>query len=190
MEPRSDDVTIGLARPDDIAALPSIEREAAKLFAALDLPASVLESTTELEDFEQAQRAELLWVARCRGSEPVGFALVDLVGGAPHLEEMDVRPAFGRRGIGARLLRAVLAWARDAGHEAVTLTTFRDVPWNAPFYARHGFRPLAEGELSRGLRELVAEESARGLDPAKRVVMACRVGVSSRSGARPSDRHG
>ena len=27
-------------------------------------------------------------------------------------------------------------WARRQGHAAVTLTTFRDLPWNAPAYLR------------------------------------------------------
>ena len=43
--------------------------------------------------------------------------------------------------------------------------------WNAPFYARAGFRTLAPGELSPGLAAGVRDEAARGLDPAQRVVM-------------------
>ena len=188
MGPRTEDVSIGPARPEDVAALPAIEREAGTLFAGLVLPDSVLQTATELEDFEEALRAEMLWVARASDGSPLGFALVDLVDGAPHLEEMDVRPDFGRRGIGACLLEAVLAWAETAGHEAVTLTTFRDLPWNAPFYAKHGFRPIAESELSPGLRELVAEEAANGLEPATRLVMACR--VAGRASARAPDPRG
>ena len=84
---------------------------------------------------------------------------------------MDVHPSFGRRGVGTRLLAAVRDWARAQGQAAVTLTTFRDVPWNAPFYGRAGFRALAQRELSPGLRERVRDEAARGLDPATRVVM-------------------
>lgn len=166
-------IEIGLARPDDLAILPAVELDAATLFAELDLPDSVLATATAPEDFLEAQQLGLLWVARA-GGVAVGFALVEMVGGLPHLEELDVRPAYGRRGIGARLLRAVLEWARDAGHAGVTLTTFRDPPWNAPFYARHGFRAMAEHELSPALRALVADEIARGLDPATRVTMVCR----------------
>jgi GNAT superfamily N-acetyltransferase len=170
---RHEEVSIGLAHPQDLAFLPQVELDAATLFADLDVPESVLATATDAEDFVEAQQRGLLWVARA-GGVPVGFALVELLGGAPHLEEMDVRPAFGRRGVGARLLRAVLAWARGAGHAAVTLTTFRDLPWNAPFYAQHGFREMAEHELSPPLRALVADEIARGLDPATRVTMVCR----------------
>jgi GNAT superfamily N-acetyltransferase len=110
-------------------------------------------------------------VAREADGSVVGFAQVELVGGEPHLEEMDVLPSHGRRGIGRRLLGAIQAWTREAGYAALTLTTFRDVPWNAPFYASCGFRILPPAEIPAALRAVVEEEAARGLDPATRVVM-------------------
>jgi GNAT superfamily N-acetyltransferase len=101
----------------------------------------------------------------------VGFALVELLDGKPHLEEMDVMPSHGRRGLGRALLEAVFAWAHREGHASVTLTTFRDLPWSAPFYTRSGFRALAFDEIDPTLAALVRDEASRGLDPAKRVVM-------------------
>jgi GNAT superfamily N-acetyltransferase len=55
-----------------------------------------------------------------------------------HLEEMDVLPEHAGQGLGAALIEAVCSWAHTRGFDAVTLSTFRDVPWNAPFYPRHG----------------------------------------------------
>jgi hypothetical protein len=65
----------------------------------------------------------------------------------------------------------VVAWAQGWGAPAVTLSTFREVPWNAPYYARSGFRAMAEDELTPGLRELRAVEVAAGLDVAARIFM-------------------
>ena len=62
-------------------------------------------------------------------------------------------------------------WAKKTGYPAVTLSTFRDVPWNGPFYARHGFRALEPGELGEGLRRVVEGERERGLQTDLRVVM-------------------
>jgi GNAT superfamily N-acetyltransferase len=155
------------ARDDDLARLPRVELAANALFAGRDV-AGVATPLAELAD---APAAGLLWVARAASGEPVGFALCELVDGAVHLEEIDVDPAHGRRGIGRALLDAVIAWAERAGRPAVTLTTFRDIPWNAPFYARAGFRVLASAELGPGLAALVRDEGARGLDPSERVVM-------------------
>jgi GNAT superfamily N-acetyltransferase len=162
---------IELASPGDVAALPAIEREAGSLFGGLHVADSVLAETTPLAVLAKAQADGRLWIARARGGAPVGFALVDVVDGSPHLAEMDVLPAHGQRGIGRALLEAVCAQAAAAGHGELTLTTFRDVPWNAPFYARAGFRELAATELGPGLAAILRAEARRGLDPARRVAM-------------------
>ena len=46
---------------------------------------------------------------------------------------------------------------------AVTLTTFRTIPWNCPFYERLGFRTLDETELSPRLTAVLDEEAGQGL---------------------------
>ena len=103
---------------------------------------------------------------------PVGFAHVVVhESGVAHLEEVDVHPAHGRRGLGKRLVQTVCAWATSHGFDAVTLTTFRDVPWNMQFYARLGFEPVAPETVSTALRSVIEDEVRRGLDPARRVVM-------------------
>jgi 4-diphosphocytidyl-2-C-methyl-D-erythritol kinase len=55
------------------------------------------------------------------------------------IAEIDVLPSHGRRGVGAALLEHACAWARASGYRSVGLGTLADVPWNAPFYAKHGF---------------------------------------------------
>jgi ribosomal protein S18 acetylase RimI-like enzyme len=110
----------------------------------------------------------------------VGYVIVDVLdepgpghgsGRSAHIEQVSVDPRFAGRRVGARLVDHVAAEARRRGLDAVTLTTFRDVPWNAPYYEGCGFRTLAEDELGPGLRRVRAEEAAHGLDPALRVCM-------------------
>ena len=159
------------ARPDDLPALPEVERRASALFAGYDVEEGVLADVTTLADFETAAARGLLWVAADPDDAPVGFALAEMIDGNVHLDELDVAPEFGRRGLGAALVREVCAYAERTGVAAVTLTTFRDVPWNAPFYTKLGFEPVPEAEWTPELRRTVAKETAGGLDPAKRVVM-------------------
>jgi GNAT superfamily N-acetyltransferase len=159
------------ARAQDLAKLPAIERAASRLFEGLALASRVTDDVTSLAELSEGHAEGGVWVARAEDGEPVGFALVEWLDGEPHLEEIDVHPAHGRRGLGRALLEAVLAWARGAGQRGVTLTTFRDVPWNAPFYARAGFRTLPPGGIGPELAALVRDEASRGLDPAERVVM-------------------
>jgi N-acetylglutamate synthase-like GNAT family acetyltransferase len=68
-------------------------------------------------------------------------------------------------------VEAVCDWARASGHRAVTLTTLRHIPWNAPWYQRRGFRVLEENELSEALRDLLQEEIQRGLPADQRVAL-------------------
>ena len=161
------------ARPRDLAALPAIELRAARLLEGV-VPPSILAEFTSLEDFAAAQATGRLWVALA-DDQPVGFAIVEMLGdGLPHLEEIDVDPPHGRRGLGARLVRAVCDWTRERGYPEVTLTTFRDVPWNMPFYARMGFEVVPDAEQRPALKEVVRYEAARGLEPAQRCVMRFR----------------
>jgi N-acetylglutamate synthase-like GNAT family acetyltransferase len=60
-----------------------------------------------------------------------------------------------------RQLIACAEHARKLGLTSLTLTTFRDVPWNAPFYARLGFEIVTE--LTPELRQKREEEAAHGL---------------------------
>jgi GNAT superfamily N-acetyltransferase len=88
-----------------------------------------------------------------------------------HVEQVSVDPRFAGRRLGRRLLDHVADQARGHGLDAVTLTTFRDVPWNAPYYERCGFRRLADDELGPGLRRVRDDEAAHGLEPGRRVCM-------------------
>lgn len=162
--------TITKARLKDLPLLPAIELAAARLLAG-HAPESVLTETTDHEVLESAQRHGHLWVALA-DDVPVGFAHVEVLEPTTaHLEEIDVHPEHGRRGLGRRLVMAVCAWAEASGYREVTLTTFRDVRFNMPFYARLGFEVIPSEELSVALDVVVEEETRRGLDPARRVPM-------------------
>jgi len=160
---------IRAARPHEYALLRAIERRAGELFREIGMP--------EIADDEPPSADHLasgaaLYVATDDADQPVGYALVDLVDGHAHLEQISVVPEHGRRGIGQALVQAVADWARARGDREVTLTTFRDVAFNAPFYARHGFVVLNDEDLTEGLRAVVAKEAADGLDTTVRVVMS------------------
>lgn len=151
-----------------------IERAAGGIFATVGLEAVARDeppSVAELRGYVDGGR---IWVIAV-GSRPAGFALVDVLDGHVHLEQLSVDPEYGRRGLGAALLEHVCAWAAQAGYTAVTLTTFEHLRWNAPFYAAHGFTALATTSLGPELRSRRDEEAEHGLDPALRVCMRRRL---------------
>jgi len=162
--------TITAARLQDLLRLSAIELAAARLLEG-HAPESVLNETTSLDVLKQAQLDGRLWVALADGV-PVGFAHVEVIEPeAVHLEEIDVHPEHGRRGLGARLVLRVCEWAAVHRCGSVTLTTFREVPWNMPFFAQLGFVIVPPEQLSTSLFAIVDDETRRGLDPLRRVVM-------------------
>lgn len=183
-DPAAPGYAIRLARRDDPPHLPEIERRAGELFAGVESFSD--EPARDVSWFHEAQRAGLLWVAAGPDDRPVAFARFErLDGDGLHLEEIDVHPDHARKGLGARLLGAAEARARELGHRALTLTTDRHVPWNAPYYERLGFREIPPEHWTPALAERVADEARRGLDPARRVVMRRPIGAAEPEGAAP-----
>ena len=174
--------SIGAAQAEQIPALPAIELAAARLLRGYALgyaPESVLAETTDERTFADAARDGRLWVVSA-GNTPVGFALVKMLAhDLPHLEEIDVDPSHGRRGLGTALVKSVCEWATDSGYAVLTLTTFRTAPWNLPFYARMGFVEIPRETLRPELAAVVSEEAHRGLDPHRRAVMGHRCGPTA-----------
>lgn len=111
------------------------------------------------------------WVAVLASGAPAGFAVAGPLGHGLHLRELSVDPAHGRRGLGTALVETVIAAAREQGFAGVSLTTFRDVPFNAPFYARLGFDELALDRADAALRDAFVREVPVGVDPPERVLM-------------------
>ncbi len=156
------------------ALLPTIEQSAATLFGDA-VPAELLEHVTPESIFLTAQRNGTLWVALGPDDVPVGFARVVVTGARVHLAELDVLPDHGRRGVGTALVGVVEDWACSNGFSEITLTTYRDVPWNAPFYARMGFTVVPVTEWDADMRDRFEEEAGLDSERAKRVVMHRRL---------------
>jgi GNAT superfamily N-acetyltransferase len=119
--------------------------------------------------------ASTAWVAVDDIDRIVGAAWASIVDGEGHLDQLSVAVDTGRRGVGRALIEQVCTWAAAEGLDAVTLTTFRDVPFNGPFYERCGFRvidPDLYGPQLAAIRQL---ECDRGIDVVPRVAMRRRL---------------
>lgn len=62
-------------------------------------------------------------------------------------------------------------WAKHQNYPRLFLSTFRDIKWNAPFYAKLGFQILAEDELTSGFQQIRLKEAEVGLPIDQRVIM-------------------
>lgn len=162
---------IRAARRDELEKLREIERAAGSIFGELGMDAIADDdppSTTTLAGLQAAGRA---WVSTDDADEPVAYLLVEVIDASAHIDQVSVHPRAARQGLGRALIEAVASWAREHGLKALTLTTYRDVPWNRPYYERLGFQIVDEAHITPGLRRLRAQEAAAGLDRWPRVVM-------------------
>ncbi|MFJ7493765.1 GNAT family N-acetyltransferase [Streptomyces sp. NPDC097727] len=162
---------IRTARRSDLPLLQDIERAAGEPFRALGMSAIADDDPPPLGLLDDYRRAGRAWVAADPDDRPVGYLIADPVDGAAHIEQVSVHPSAARRGLGSTLIDHLTGWAHERELGALTLTTFSHVPWNAPYYARLGFRTLSEAELTDGLRKIRAEEAEHGLDRWPRVCM-------------------
>jgi GNAT superfamily N-acetyltransferase len=151
-----------------------IELAAGRLFAEIGLQQIADDPPDDLDTLRCHWRDGTIWVAEVGGAV-VGYALASVVDGEGHLDQVSVLPEHGRRGIGAALIAEVEAWARRRGDQALTLTTFRDVEWNGPYYARLGFEPIPDEQLGPELRAIRDRERADGLDVLPRQAMRLRI---------------
>jgi GNAT superfamily N-acetyltransferase len=165
----TDLVTIRAARVDELERLRAIEKAAGALFRTVGMDAIAEHDPFPLDELEDYRAAGRCWVVADATDTPVAYVLADIVDGNGHVEQLSVHPDHAGQRLGAALIDHVVAWASDRGLPAVTLTTFRDVPWNAPYYLRCGFTVL--DDPGPELRALVAEEATYGLDPTIRVCM-------------------
>ncbi|EOV2738155.1 GNAT family N-acetyltransferase [Enterobacter cloacae] len=154
-------ITVRPTRPGDVTALSAIEHAAGQRFR--DYPELAWLAEGEVISAEQhldyAERG-LSWLALAN-DQPVGFILAELHASSLFIVELSVHLDWQGKGIGRRLIACVADQARKRGLASLTLTTFRDVPWNAPFYARLGFEMITT--LTPELREKREEETAHGL---------------------------
>jgi len=159
-------VTIRSARADDLPRLAAIETSGAETFAAHGLGHLLADGSPPAPDghWAAALAAGLIWIADEAGRGPIGFLAGELADDGLYIAEVDVVMDRQRHGHGRRLLAAAIDWARARRLPALTLTTFLHIPWNAPFYARLGFRELDPAETPPHLAAALAKEAARGFE--------------------------
>jgi GNAT superfamily N-acetyltransferase len=158
------------ARAGELEDLRAIEIAAGAPFRDLGMDAIADDVPPSTVVLHGALERGGLWVLEV-GDVAVAYLLDDVVDGQAHVEQVSVDPAHAGHGYGRALVEHLAERARAAGHGALTLTTFTEVPWNGPYYVRLGFRFLADDELGPGLRAIRHAETARGLDRWPRATM-------------------
>ena len=151
-----------IAKKSEISKLPSIEKSADFLFEEAgirNLPA--------VASLEELRNANCIMVI---DDPPKGFIRIDEVDNNAHIEQLSVKRNCMGEGLGSKLLEAATEWAKVKGYSQITLITFKNIPWNGPFYEKHGFWELTN--IPDDLKKLRDHEKKLGLDSIdERIVM-------------------
>jgi GNAT superfamily N-acetyltransferase len=163
------------AQVEELTLLAHIEQSAAIRF--LDTPYAFLVDAKPLPlDFVQQRfQAGQVWVVVDQKNTVIGYAVTREVDDTLYLQEIDIEPKHGRKGLGYALVNTVRSWAKLSGYVVMSLSTFRDIPWNAPFYSKLGFRILDRSELTAGFQQIRMQEHEAGLPVSERVIMHCEL---------------
>jgi GNAT superfamily N-acetyltransferase len=160
------------AQSVDATALPAIERSVAELFRCDPSLAWLADAAVpDTEHHLRAIESDAVWVAQSIDGALMGFVSAVEVANELHIQELSVSQHFQGRGAGRKLLLAAIECARDRELHGLTLTTFRDVPWNEAFYQRMGFETLSPAQLGPRLTAVLNNEVAHGLPAERRCAM-------------------
>lgn len=156
--------TVRPARVGDAPLLPAIERSAAQAFASLQAWSWIAtDAVLSHADHLAFIDAGLDWVLVDEQDTPLGFLCATACDQALHIEELAIAHDYQGKGLGRQLVETVRDWAALEGFKVLTLTTFVEVPWNAPFYRKLGFEQLDGASLDDRLRRLLSNEASHGL---------------------------
>lgn len=165
-------IYIRMATPQDAPALPEIERSSGAIFRKWSGLEWVADDDVQSAHQHQALiSAGIALVADLHGEDVVGFANGECAPDALHLWQVAVHHDYQGQGIGRQLIEAVQQLAARRRLPAVTLTTFREVPWNEPYYQRLGFKTLEAEALNRRLQATLEAEGRAGLPAERRCAM-------------------
>ena len=167
--------SITAAELGDIPALISVDKAASALFEPTGLlTPDALQDHVPAEVLETEIPAGNVFAARNQHDWAVGFALIRPRGTGLYLDQVSVHPDHGKKGLGRALVIRTLAEAEHRKLPHVSLSTFRDLAWNGPFYASLGFREISRGQLEPYMLE-IEDAQKPFMDVTKRCFMRRKV---------------
>lgn len=160
-----------LGKVEELRDLQIIEISAGEVFAEHGMEAIARDDPLSIPSLVNYCESHSLWVYVDANDKPIAYIITEVVDRCVHIEQISVHADHSGNGYGRSLIDALQDRSKIEGFSSITLTTFRDVPWNAPYYKRLGFFVLEENEITPGLARIRADEEKHGLNRWPRVCM-------------------
>ncbi len=163
-------INIRNATPDDFVNLPALEEDAAQAFVEFGYQDVLNMQALPVSFYKNLSSDSIILIAD-KNHEAVGFCVIIKIDNQAYLKEVSVAYKHSGQGFGRSLLDHAFQEAKERGYTFVTLTTFSDLPFNAPFYESLGFKKFAFDQRWPELKSLHEEEKCNALASYKRIAM-------------------
>jgi len=160
------ELAIRLMQPDDVPALQALEKAARSRYGRLDGFRFVVEAPPIADGRLLAGQT---FVAMLSG-QTVGLILLEPQDGTIYIANISVSPDASNKGVGRALMQTAEDYAAETNLPALTLTTFKAPPWNAPWFRKLGYLTLPEAQAGPTLRATM-QRQAQYLDADTRITM-------------------
>ncbi|MTC57901.1 MULTISPECIES: GNAT family N-acetyltransferase [Providencia] len=164
--------TIRLANQTDAQCLPAVEESAGQTFAGHPKFDWITHSDVQpVDNHIECIAQGMEWLAVDQHDKPVGFIMAQRLADSLHIVELSVCQSAQGQGLGKKLINQIISFAKIQQISQVTLTTFREVAWNAPYYQRLGFSIIEPAQLTEPLQEILQHEIDAGFQAIDRCAM-------------------
>lgn len=158
------------ATEQDFSKLADVENRADQLFSAIPGFENFLAfPDMTAKDYLNLPSSHQTWVYE--SDTILGLASTYDMDDAIYLAQLSVDPAHQGTGIGIKLLETVCKTARTAHKTGVVLCTFKNIPWNAPFYKNRGFDFLSSHQMGPQLSARAQADHVKWAQYSPRCVM-------------------
>lgn len=169
--PMNEAIAFRTGRVHDVAAIQAVEVDAGQRFRDVAMAPVAEDKPPDGRLLRRYIDGDQLWVAT-HGRDVVGYAMAQRIDDHAHVDQVSVIRRFAGQRIGATLLQTAGDWAHAQGAHQLTLFTFENVPWNAPYYRRLGFVDVDPESIGPGLKKIWDLELLTDLPDWNRIVLA------------------
>lgn len=170
MDPKASKLQYALreATENDTKTLTAIELDAVALFKAVPELADLGETHASPDQLSTWLSSGRIYIAEDNGKQ-VGFVAAVTMDTTLYIAEISTVQEYQGKGVGTTLIAAVLDWARElsaatGSKPRVSLTTYREITWNAPYYRKRGFKEVEAETLGpKHVEKMMYDRGERNL---------------------------
>ena len=152
--------------------LPAVENAAGEVFKDIGYDDIAAMPPAPVDKYSDLLKVGgIVWTAENSDHEIIAYCAVFPLKEGLYIKELSVHKLYAKQGLGSRLLKETLTAAKSEGYKSAFLLTFKNVPFNAPYYARFGFEIITDLTPYPTLKRLAKAERKTPLWKYGRVAM-------------------